>query len=63
MFCKVCQKEIDVEIPTACHYECYEKLREAASNVFNWYFIFGEDNEAAREHLANLGNLLKTEAR
>ena len=58
MFCKCCQKEIG-GVPTAIHYECFEKLREAANAVFNWYYIFGEDNEAAREHLAKLGNVLR----
>lgn len=36
-----------------------KKLEEAAGRVFNWYFIFGEDNDAAKGHLANLGNVLK----
>ena len=39
-----------------------ERVREleiASLRVFNWYFIFGEDNLSAREHLANLGNVLK----
>ena len=35
------------------------RLLEAAKKVFNWYFIFGEDNETARNHLANLGNTIK----
>jgi len=34
-------------------------LEEAANKVFNWYYIFGENNLAAREHLAHLGNVLK----
>jgi len=35
-----------------------EWLKEAASAVFNWYYIFGEDNYAGRVRLANLGNAL-----
>lgn len=31
---------------------------EAARTVFSWYYIFGEDNLAARDHLAMLGNKL-----
>ena len=34
-------------------------LIKAAKDVFNWYYIFGEDNETAKEHLANLGNAIK----
>ncbi len=36
-----------------------EIVANAAKAVFNWYFIFGEDNDAARGHLAYLGNALK----
>ncbi len=35
------------------------KIIETAKKVFNWYYIFGEDNDAAKEHLANLGNALQ----
>lgn len=59
MICKYCQKEIPEDTLIACHEKYYEKLREAAAKVFNWYYIFGEDNLAAREHLAHLGNVLK----
>jgi len=31
---------------------------EASQEVFDWYFIFGEDNQRARELLADLGNKL-----
>jgi len=32
---------------------------EAAERVFCWYYIFGEDSEAARNLLADLGNKLR----
>ena len=35
-----------------------EKLRETAKAVVDWYYIFGEDNQRARELLADLGNAL-----
>lgn len=35
------------------------RLIKAAKAVFNWYYIFGEDSDAAKEHLAELGNAIK----
>jgi len=35
------------------------RLIRAAKDVFNWYYIFGEDSDAAKEHLAELGNAIK----
>ncbi|HUX54506.1 MAG TPA: hypothetical protein VMV56_08845 [Williamwhitmania sp.] len=35
------------------------KALEAAEKVFCWYYIFGEDNLAARDLLADLGNRLR----
>jgi len=32
---------------------------DAAREVFNWYYIFGEDNQRAKELLADLGNKLE----
>ena len=41
-------------------YDSYvSRLLGAAKNVFNWFYIFGEDSDAAREHLAELGNAIK----
>ena len=36
-----------------------EKVIFTAKDVFLWYYIFGEDNDAGKEKLANLGNALK----
>ncbi len=36
-----------------------EEIIFTAKDVFLWYYIFGEDNDAAKERLANLGNALK----
>jgi hypothetical protein len=36
-----------------------ERIIKTAIKVFNWYYVFGEDNSAAREHLAELGNALR----
>ena len=35
------------------------RLIKAAKDVFNWYYIFGEDSDAAKEHLAELGNAIE----
>ena len=39
--------------------EKIKRIIDAAKKVFNWYYIFGEDNDAAKEHLAELGNSLQ----
>ena len=36
-----------------------EEIIFTARDVFLWYYIFGEDNDAAKERLARLGNALK----
>jgi hypothetical protein len=41
------------------HFNIFGRVVKAATKVFNWYYIFGEDNSAARGHLAELGNALR----
>lgn len=51
--------DIPLRTGQECRIRMLEEVANAAKTVFNWYFIFGEDNDAAREHLAHLGNALK----
>ena len=39
--------------------ERLKSLIKPAKDVFNWYYILGENNSAARERLAKLGNAIK----
>jgi len=36
-----------------------ENIICCAKKVFCWYYIFGEDNDAAKSYLADLGNALQ----
>lgn len=55
--------ELGHPLENCVEYQDNVKALEAARDLFAWYYIFGEDSSAAREHLARLGNALAKVAR
>lgn len=41
----------------------YDLVAKAAEKLFCWYYIFGENNSAARDLLVDLGNKLREAGR